>query len=102
MTNILAAIIVTVSTNWVSVGTYTERDSGKSYDVQRGNLQTNVTAILEWKGQRKEVLLESASGPVVAERKEENRSSLYYYSPPLWPTNLWYTNLNLTIPCIGQ
>lgn len=95
MTNILAAIIITVSTNWVSTGTFTPTSGSPQYDVQAGNLQTNVTAILEWKGQRKEMILETVAGPKVGERRVEKPTP-----PPLIYKLPWdgLTVTNLTVP----
>jgi hypothetical protein len=77
MTNLLAAVIVTIGTNWTPIGTFTP--TGQSWNaqtVERGNIVTNTTAILEWKGGRKEMLLESQAGPEIGERKIPANGSL--------------------------
>lgn len=68
MTNTTAAIIVTIATNWTSIGTFTPI-SGPACDVQMGRIVTNVHAIIEWKEQRKELLVESRDGPEIGERR---------------------------------
>jgi hypothetical protein len=68
MTNLLAAVIVTISTNWTSIGTFISL-SGAMEDVQQGQRVTNTTAILEWRGSRREFVLETATGPAVGERR---------------------------------
>jgi hypothetical protein len=71
MTNILAAIIVTVSTNWTSIGEFIPTKGTPQYDVQEAHLQTNTIAILEWKGEKREFTLESVQGPKIDERRTE-------------------------------
>ncbi len=89
MTNILAAIFITVSTNWTPTGTFTPIE-GPAVDVQEGRLATNTTAIVEWRGQRHELLLETVLGPKVGERR------LPKPAPPVrWATN-WTIPVVLT------
>ena len=68
MSKDLLMIQPSIATNWQSIGTYTPK-TGSSEDVQRGNIVTNTTAILEWKGKRHELLLESVNGPDCGERR---------------------------------
>jgi len=62
MTNIVAAVVIVVSTNWTYVGSF-QPASGYREDVKNGNYVTNVYARFEWKGQDKDTLLETHSGP---------------------------------------
>lgn len=87
MTNIVAAVITTIVTNWVSVGTFTPTSGWPQYDVQEARLQTNTVAIVEYKHQRKEVVLESCEGPKVAERKIEKPQAAMQIWPGLAITN---------------
>lgn len=69
MTNLLATIVFTLTTNWTT--TSIERPvennpQGFVYPVMRydtlhqtGTVMSNIVARIEWKGQTKEVLLES-------------------------------------------
>ena len=93
MTNLLAAIIVTVSTNWTTIGTFTPGKDGigawPTHDVQEGRVTTNVIAIAEWKGQKVEFPLETVPGPVIGERRVERQlkiiaepTQLFKYPPP--------------------
>lgn len=74
MTNTIAAIIVTIGTNWTTVGTFYPI-SGPSQDVQQGRIVTNTTAIVEWKGNRTEFVLEYQDGPICGERKLPAKSN---------------------------
>ena len=69
MTNIIAAVIITISTNWTTIGTFTPYSSWRNETVEQGRSMTNTTAILEWKGQRREMVLESQEGPIIGERR---------------------------------
>jgi hypothetical protein len=86
MTNIVAAVIVTVATNWTHVGTLDRFDEGVQYKLLEGKRITNTTAIIEWRGQELRMLLERADGPVVGEKKEK--------IPQYWGI---YTNLQPNI-----
>ena len=90
MTNVIAAIIVTLSTNWHSIGTFTPH-IGQPSEVQEGRIVTNTIAIIHWNGEAKSMVIEAADGPVIAERK------LPMPNVALWPTNLYFwTPNNLT------
>ncbi len=92
MTNLTAAVIVTLSTNWTTIGTF-RPSTGLilEQDVQEGRLSTNTIAIMEWRGQRKEVVLESQDGPVVGERKLPPQT-IIFHSPYI--TNYIFTNMS--------
>jgi len=74
MTNLLATILVsittnwvTVSTNWVKVGTTYPVPCGKAgycvyhalTDNQVGTVMSKTVAVIEWKGRKVETVLES-------------------------------------------
>lgn len=89
-----------ISTNWVTIGTFTPM-TGNPEDVQRGNVTTNTTAILEWCGKRFELLLESVTGPECGERRVAKRVTEGTYTwPQIWPwnsmTNVWKPGMVVT------
>lgn len=93
MTNIIATIIITVTTNWVTIGTFTPLNGNGIENVMQGRLSTNTTAIFEWKHSRRELLLETVEGPVVGEKREPR----YITNRVMWATNYyipnwWFTN----------
>lgn len=96
MTNIVAAIIVTVATNWTTTGTFTPVSGGIPEEFQAGRIVTNSTAILVWKGARHEVVVESVSGPVCGERRIPKPIVNQWATNYTWPkggiiymTNAW-------------
>jgi hypothetical protein len=106
MTNLLAAVIVTIATNWTSTGTFTPKiaPDGNHFfpyteDVQQARVITNTTVILDWEGARHEIVLKSVPGPVVGERRVPSVATNYTY----WATNIiipnkgWYTITNVGI-----
>jgi len=86
MTNVVAAIIVTLSTNWHSIGTFTPH-VGRPSEVQEGRIVTNTIAIIHWNGEAKSIVIETAEGPVIAERKfplpdvVPGPTNVYYFTP---------------------
>jgi len=99
-TNIMSKDVLliqpSIATNWQSIGTYTPK-TGASEDVQRGNIVTNTTAILEWKGKRHELLLESVNGPECGERRVpmQNQWPQQWYGLGWMGTNITITNILL-------
>ena len=83
MTNLLAMILVsittnwTVSTNWVKVGTTYPVPCGKAgycvyhalTDNQVGTVMSKTVAVIEWKGRKVEVALESVEIAVKPARR---------------------------------
>lgn len=67
MTNLLATILVTITTNWTTVSTTYPAPCGvqgctlyhMATDNQDGSVRSNTIAIVEWKGRKIEALLES-------------------------------------------
>lgn len=88
MTNVVAAIIVTLSTNWTGIGTFTP-NVGQPSRVEEGRIATNTIAIIEWKNRRSEIVLESTDGPVIGERKVAIPQITFWY------TNTYFTNISL-------
>jgi hypothetical protein len=88
-----------ITTNWVTIGTFTPL-TGQPEDVQRGTLATNTTAIIEWRGKRHELLLESVNGPECGERRIPNPvisvtngyGTLWQWTPGYSVTNYSTTN----------
>ena len=68
MTNLVAAIIITVSTNWQTTGTFTPT-IGTAHEVQVGYLVTNTVAIFTWKDVMRSHILETNRGPDIGERR---------------------------------
>ena len=100
MTNITAAVIVLVSTNWVSIGTFTPKDGGSTMDVQAGTIRTNTTAIFEWEGQKHEVVLRSDDGPGVGERRILSKSSGLIFTFTNMPPGVQIYAPNYKIPTL--
>lgn len=88
MTNTVAAILTIVATNWTYYGTITFPDGSKT-SVEKGVRVTNITAVLEYKNQKKEFILESFSGSSVGTREGVRVNPNFN-----WPTNyIIMTNL---------
>lgn len=68
MTNITGVVLITISTNWVTTGTFVPK-TGTPQEVQVGSLITNTTTIFVWEGVRHETVLRSQRGPEVGERR---------------------------------
>lgn len=67
MTNLLATLLVTITTNWVTVSTTYPAPCGMVgccvyhavTDNQVGTVMSNTVAVIEWKGRKVETVLES-------------------------------------------
>lgn len=67
MTNLLATILVTITTNWVTVSTTYPAPCGMEgclvyhpiTDNQVGTVMSNTVAVIEWRGRKVETVLES-------------------------------------------
>lgn len=75
MTNLIASVIVTLSTNWVTVSKTSPVCGMVGCAVfhgssvhQIGTRQTNTVARVQWKGEDREVILETSPGPQCGER----------------------------------
>lgn len=91
MTNITALVITLIATNWISIGTFTDK-SNQQFDVKEGRIATNETLVTEWKNQKREFVLESIPGPVVAERKEQFFTA-YHVTNWVWGPGIMLTNI---------
>ena len=68
MTNITAVVLITITTNWSSIGTLTLKNGAKE-DVQQGRLCTNELCVIEYKGNKHELLINTNLGPVICEKR---------------------------------
>lgn len=68
MTNIIATIVVFLSTNWTQIGTF-HPTSGGQQTVEQATIATNTAVRFQWEGKPFEFILSSVPGPVVGERK---------------------------------
>lgn len=75
-------------TNWVSIGTFTDK-SGNSFDVEEGTRVTNTVVVIDYKGKTHELILETATGQKCDEHKVPK--------PPPPPTMWWTPLTNNTI-----
>lgn len=91
MTNLLAAIFVTVGTNWTTSGTFVSI-SGVSEEVQVGRLETNFLAVIEWREQKRELVLETCLGPICGERRVPIKQQSFVIPATVWQTNIYWTN----------
>ena len=91
MTNLLAAIITTISTNWSQIAEWHPLPSGQVKIIEQATLQTNVTAVITWKGHKTFVPLEISYGPIVGERRIDK-------PPQVWPWGV--ESRSFTIPLI--
>lgn len=96
MTNIIAAIIITISTNWTSIGTFTPNNSYGTENVLQGRIVTNTTAIMQWRGVEHRYVLQSDEGPVVGERREPKTH--WWTTNWVIPGNIYITNLSDGFP----
>lgn len=87
MTNIVAAIITLVVTNTTDVGEFTWKD-GSKFDVKQDNWRTNHICLIEWKGDKKEFVIDFTDGPVIGERRVAKNSS------PSWNITNCYSLTN--------
>ncbi len=84
MTNLLVTVVITLSTNWTTVGYYYPKEGPTYQEVQEGRLMTNAIACFFWKDKGHEVILEQTQGPVVAERKLPMPIKTFSNSPTNW------------------
>lgn len=90
MTNLTAALLVLLATNWVEIGTFTDTNRN-SFKVEQGRLATNTVAILEFEHHEHRFILKSVEGPIVGERKTPNQVAVWTNNFML-ATNLCVTN----------
>lgn len=93
MTNLIASLVITLSTNWTTIGTFTPscNQSGclvdhQSEDVQSGSVETNYQAQVEFNGTTHRFLMEKRVGPLIGERRVPKA---YYYIATNWWASNW-------------
>lgn len=93
MTNLIASLVITLSTNWTTIGMFTPScgQSGclvihQSEDVQRGDIETNYVAEVEFNCVKHRFVIEKKMGGSIGERRVARSNSML--TNILCPTNM--------------
>jgi hypothetical protein len=93
MTNLLATIFLTVTTNWVDVARIQPINNGPPGNLlyypastqQRGTIITNTVARIKYDGREVDVILKSVEAPAVLDRTisdmDQSRFAKWGFSP---------------------
>lgn len=85
MTNVVAAVVITIQTQWISHGVLIRVDGSREH-VQRAQAVTNTTAIVQWNNKRHEMVLENLVGPITDVERRTPMTAVPSISPPPLPT----------------